>query len=229
MSCTLPIQPKRSSITDHPRTQIYFSKVHPNSPIIHQQRFLASMNLSLTARPPISLRYAIWALAASITPKYSSLHLHFHLRARKYAEIDETSGRQKYINIRHAQAWMLIGIYEFKMMMFPNAWLTTGRATRLVQMLGLHRLDGLGVEVKQTLPKEADVGEIEERRRTFWMVFFMDRVGGVGTGWPMIVDERDVCLHSRSKSHHADICRSSPTSPPQKKLLNRTYPVPASR
>jgi hypothetical protein len=179
-------------ITDATRTQIYFTKIHPTVPIIHQYRFLTSMNHSQTSRPPISLRYAMWALAASITPQYASLHPHFHVRARKYAEIDEQSGRQKYINIRHAQAWILVGHYEFKMMMFPNAWLTTGRATRLTQMLGLYRLDGLGVEVKQTLPREADVAELEERRITFWMAFCMDRYAGVGTGWPLVVDERDV-------------------------------------
>ena len=61
-------------------------------------------------------------------------------------------------------------------------------------MLGLHRLDGLGVEVKQTLPREADAAELEERRRTFWMVFCMDLYAGVGTGWPLVVDERDVGL-----------------------------------
>ncbi|KAE9368880.1 hypothetical protein N431DRAFT_415637 [Stipitochalara longipes BDJ] len=169
-------------------TQIYFAKVYPSAPIIHKYHFLSS-------QPPISLQYALWAHAATITPKYVSLHPHFHLRARKYAELDETSGRQRYINIRHAQAWILIGLYEFKNTMFPNAWMTTGRATRLTQMLGLHRLDGLGVEVKQTLPKETDVGKMEERRRTFWMAFSMDRYAGVGTGWPLIIDERDISTH----------------------------------
>jgi len=149
----------------------------------------------------------MWALAASITDKYKSLHSHFHARARKYAEADETAGRQKYINIRHAQAWILIGIYEFKMMMFPNAWLTTGRATRLTQMLGLNRLDGLGLDVKQSLPNPTDVSEKEERRRTFWMAFCMDRYAGVGTGWPLIVDERDVRTpYSPDRSRdHADM------------------------
>jgi hypothetical protein len=186
MNCTYPFIPL-SIPTENSRTQTYFAKVHPTAPIIHKYHFLAS-------RPPISLRYALWALAATITPKYASLHPHFHHRARKYAEIDETSGRQNYINIRHAQAWILIGLYEFKMMLFPNAWLTTGRATRLTQLLGLHRLDGLGVEVKQTLPKETDIGKMEERRRTFWQAFCMDRYAGVGTGWPLIIDERDVRL-----------------------------------
>jgi hypothetical protein len=35
---------------------------------------------------------------------------------------------------------------------------------------------------------------MEERRRTFWMAFCMDRYAGVGTGWPLIVDEKDVHL-----------------------------------
>jgi hypothetical protein len=174
------------------RTQVYFAKIHPSVPIIHKYRFLASMNLSGYAKPSISLRYAMWALAASTAESYKSLHLHFYARARKYAEADERVGRQKFINIRHAQAWVLIGHYEFKMMMFPNAWLSTSRATRLTQMLGLHRLDGLGLDVKQSLPTPTDVSEKEERRRTFWMAFCMDRYAGVGTGWPLIVDERDV-------------------------------------
>lgn len=152
------------------------------------------MSLPPIARPSISLRYAMWALAASITPQYKTMHSYFHARARKYAEADEAAGRQRFINLRHAQAWILIGLYEFKMMMFPNAWMTTGRATRVTQMLGLHRLDELGLDVKQTLPTSTNVCEKDERRRTFWMAFIMDRCAGVGTGWPLIVDERDVGL-----------------------------------
>jgi hypothetical protein len=192
MSCEKLLPLPQVNNNNKSRTQIYFTKVHPSVPVIHKYRFLASMNLSGNAKPSISLRYAMWSLAASITESYKSLHSHFHGRARKYAEADERAGRQKFINIRHAQAWILIGIYEFKMMMFPNAWLTTGRATRLTQMLGLHRLDGLGLDVKQSLPTPTDVSEKEERRRTFWMAFCMDRYAGVGTGWPLIVDERDV-------------------------------------
>lgn len=177
-------------------TEIYFTKIHPSVPIIHQNRYLASLSLPQNAKPPISLRYALWSHAASITPSYATLHPHFHARARKYASLDETSGRQKYINIRHVQAWLLIPLYEFKMMMFPNAWMTTGRAVRISQMLGLHRLDGLGLDVKMTLRRVGGIGEREERRRAFWWGFCMDRYAGVGTGWPLIVDERDVCSTS---------------------------------
>jgi hypothetical protein len=135
----------------------------------------------------------MWALAASVTEKYKALHAHFYARARKYAEADESAGRHRYLNVRHAQAWILISAYEFKFMHLHHCWLTAGRATRLTQMMLLHRLDGLGLDVKQSLPLCSDWIEKEERRRTFWMAFCKDRFASIGTGWPIIIDERDVC------------------------------------
>jgi hypothetical protein len=172
--------------------------------MIHERRFHNAMNLSPYARPSVALRYAMWTLSASITDKYKDLHVHFHSRARKYAEADERAGRHKFINVRHAQAWLLIAIYEFKMMHFPTAWLTTGRATRLVQMLSLTTLDGPARDAKQTLPPSVSFGEKEERRRTFWMSFCMDRYSSVGTGWPFIIDERDVRWPNKSFPHETD-------------------------
>jgi hypothetical protein len=61
-------------------------------------------------------------------------------------------------------------------------------------MMQLHRLDGVGLDVKQCLPPPKDWTEREERRRTFWMAFCVDRYASIGTGWPMTIDERDVSL-----------------------------------
>ena len=180
-----------------PRTQIYFAHIHPSVPMIHQYRFLAALSLSPNTRPPIALRYAMWTLAASITDRYQDLHEHFYARARKYAELVEMTGRgEKVTSSAYTQAWLLIGIYELKMMYFPRAWLSTGKAVRLVQMMGMHRLDGLSYDVKQILPPPRDWVEKEERRRTFWMTFCMDRYTTVGTGWPMVIEEEDVSLSS---------------------------------
>lgn len=146
-------------------------------------------------RPPICLRYAMWALAAVITDKYRALHPHFYHRARKYAELDQMKGiGEVMISVAHAQCWVLIGGYEFKMMMFPRAWMSTGHSMRLGLMMGLHRQDGVGLDVKQCLPQARDWTEREERRRTFWAAFCQDRYASIGTGWPMMIDERDVCF-----------------------------------
>ena len=135
----------------------------------------------------------MWALAASVTDRYERFQSIFYQRARKYAESDEMKGHgESMITVAHCQTWVLITMYEFKLMYFPRAWLSTGRASRLAQMMGLHRLDGAGLDVKQCLAPPRDWTEREERRRTFWMAFCNDRYASIGTGWPMTIDERDI-------------------------------------
>jgi hypothetical protein len=181
------------------RTQIYFEKIHPSLPMVHRPRFLAAMDLAPHMRPPVALRYAMWTQVCSITPRYYSLQEHFYARARKYAELDEMKGHgENMITLAHAQAWSLTAAFEFKMMYFPRAWMSCGRATRLCQMMGLHRQDGVGLDVKQCLPPPRDWTEREERRRTFWMAFCQDRYASIGTGWPMTIDEQDVSSPTRS-------------------------------
>ncbi|KAL9055208.1 MAG: hypothetical protein Q9162_003701 [Coniocarpon cinnabarinum] len=172
---------------------MYFLKVNASLPMVHRARFFSGMNLAPHMRPPVCLRYAMWALAASTSDKFDSLQAIFYQRARKYLEIDEMRGfGQSILTLAHCQSWMLVAMYEFKNMFFPRAWMSTGRAIRLTQMLGLHRLDGTGLDVKMTIPPPRDWTEREERRRTFWLVYWADRCASIGTGWPMSFEEKDI-------------------------------------
>lgn len=175
------------------RNQIYFDKVHPSVPVIHPPRYLAASLLAPNVRPPICLQYITWCLAATISEKYRSLHSLFYQRARKYAELEQMRGfGQGLLSVSYCQSWLLIATYELRMMFFPRAWLSSGKASRLVLMLGLNSLDGPDLEVKQLLPDPRDWTEKEERRRAFWMALFIDRYASAGTGWPVVFDERDV-------------------------------------
>lgn len=174
-------------------TAIFFEKIHASVPMIHRPRYMAAMHLAPHMRPPICLRYAMWANAASVSDKYEALQEHFYLRARKYIQQDEMRGHgEPMVTISHAQTWALLCTYEFKMMFFPRAWLSAGRCTRMALMMGLHRMDGTGLDVKQCLPPPKDWTEREERRRTFWTSFCVDRYASIGTGWPMSIEERDI-------------------------------------
>lgn len=192
--------------------QIYFTKIHPSLPIIHRPRYLAAMNLAPHMRPPVCLRYIMWCLAASVTDKFDALQEHFYHRARKYAQMDEMKGHgESTITLGHCQTWILMGTYEFKQMYFPRAWLSAGRAVRLAQMMQLHRLDGQGLDVKQCLPPPRDWTEREERRRTFWMAFCIDRYASIGTGWPMTIDERDILTNLPASDEAFDKSKPMPT------------------
>ncbi|KAK5987633.1 Citrinin biosynthesis transcriptional activator ctnR-like protein [Cladobotryum mycophilum] len=192
--------------------QIYFEKVHPSMPMIHRYRYLAAMNLAPAHRPPVCLRYAMWTLACSISEKYSDLKDLFYQRARKYVEGDYMKGYGEHmISVAHCQTHILLANYEMKMMYFPRAWVNTGSAVRLAQMIGLHRLDGSGLDVKQCLPPPKDWTEREERRRTFWMAFCEDRYASIGTGWPMTIDERDIMTNLPSSEEGFDMNRPEQT------------------
>ncbi|PYH99122.1 hypothetical protein BO71DRAFT_314722 [Aspergillus ellipticus CBS 707.79] len=172
---------------------LYFEKIHPGTPMIHRPRYLAAMALAPSSRPPVCLQYMIWSHAASVSDKHSELHGIFYQRARKHAELDELKGLgERVVSLAHCQTWLLISTYEFKMMFFPRAWLSSGKSSRLAIMMGLNRLDGQGLDVKQTLPPPKDFTEKEERRRVFWMAFCVDRYASIGTGWPFTIDERDI-------------------------------------
>lgn len=163
--------------------------------MLHRYRYRTSMSLAPDKRPPVCLRYIMWCHASAITDKYMHHSDIFYRRARKYIEIDEMKGQgEGFVSLAHAQTWSLVAAHEFKMMYFPRAWMSVGRAARMVIMMGLNRVDGVGLDVKQCLPPPRDWTEREERRRTFWMAYCVDRYASIGTGWPMSIDEKDVSM-----------------------------------
>lgn len=156
---------------------------------------MAASNLAPNLRPPVHLQYSMWCHAAALSDKYYYLHGHFYQRARKYAELEEMRGLgEGILSLAYCQTWIFITTYESRMLYFPRAWLSTGKCGRLALMMGMNRLDRAGLNVKQSLPPPKDWTEKEERRRTFWIVFCCDRYASIGTSWPMLIDERDVCL-----------------------------------
>ncbi|KAG8533234.1 uncharacterized protein KY384_002017 [Bacidia gigantensis] len=174
-------------------TNVYFEKIHPSLPMLHKYRYYSSLSLSPQARPPVCLRYAMWAMAAMVTDKYMHHDDIFYRRARKYLQLDEMKGAgESTVSLAHVQTWTLVATYEFKLMYFPRAWMSCGRAGRMALMTGMNRIDGIGMDVKQCLPPPKDWVEREERRRTFWMAYCIDRYASIGTGWPMSIDERDI-------------------------------------
>lgn len=72
------------------RNDIYFAKVHPCVPVLHKQRYLAAcMDSSVNRQPALFLRYAVWALACTLSDKYRSHEIEFYRRGRKYIQLDE--------------------------------------------------------------------------------------------------------------------------------------------
>ncbi|KAI0166114.1 hypothetical protein GGR57DRAFT_7716 [Xylariaceae sp. FL1272] len=80
-------------------------------------------------------------------------------------------------------------------MLFTRAAMSSARAVRLVEMMGLHQLDSPRNESSPTLAPPRDWVELEERRRIFWGIFCIDSHCSISTGWPHLIDTANVTTH----------------------------------
>ena len=127
--------------------------------MFHRARYLAAIELELGLQPAIYLRHAVLALGACASPKYAGLQERFYRSSREALEFVEMNDNiLDMVSVEQAQTWILIATYEFRRMHFHRSWMSTGRAVRLVQMMGLHCMDrNVPNSSPLLLPKPKDV------------------------------------------------------------------------
>lgn len=86
------------------------------------------------------------------------------------------------------QVWILIATYESMRTFHRSAWMSAGRAFRLVQLMRLHEID---IPTKPPTPG-LDLIDTEEKRRVFWMAYFLDHLLSMRDNWPITLNEHVV-------------------------------------
>ncbi|KAH9205002.1 fungal-specific transcription factor domain-containing protein [Leptodontidium sp. 2 PMI_412] len=180
--------------------QVYFDQIHNCIPIIHKQRFYTTLKLGPDLGPPLCLQYSMWCLSSSVTPKYTRLCEIFYQTARRYAEISEAKGIDEAFTVYHAQCWHLVATFEAQRMYIARSWMSAGKCVRLVQMMGLHRIDKHGSYIG-IIPEAESFIELEERRRTFWAAYLSDRFASKCSGWPMAINEHEIYTNLPSSAY----------------------------
>ena len=170
------------------RSQCYFSTIHHSYPMIENSRFRSLVDEVPSRSESISLRYAIWAHAALLSPAYIPLSEKFYHQARKHIEDIDREADQGFFTISALQALVLIALFEIKQTCFTRSWASVARATCLAHALSLHTMDGDSHPGKDNgrkalLPRTDDPSELEERRRTFWVVLQINCFSSVSVSW----------------------------------------------
>ncbi|KAK7445574.1 binuclear zinc transcription factor [Colletotrichum acutatum] len=177
-------------------TRTYFDKWQYAAPMLHPTRYTMSLYLPPHMQPPMCLQYIVMASGAEVTKTHRQLAMPFYHRAKAYVEADEMRGDgQFFATVAHAQCWTLISNFEAQQLYFAQASMSLCRAIRIGQMLGLHRVDGEGVDAMSLLPPPQDWSEAEERRRTWWVIYCSDRLVSGSTGWPVMINQQDITTH----------------------------------
>lgn len=153
-------------------------------PIINRSRFQAE---AATNFPPIEvqvLSYAIASLGAVSVPGFDEYANKYYNHARHLLEVcEQQENGGSLASINALQAYVLLTLFEFKRPSFARAWMTLGRATRLAKIVGLEEVDSHSKKSEQwkgwggvpsQLPPASGPGDMEERRRTFWLLYTLD-------------------------------------------------------
>jgi hypothetical protein len=134
----------------------------------------------------------MWTLAMALSSQFESFRSTLYNETRRMLEtLDLSEDDMTFVRIEHVQAWILLAYAEFTTKNKRRAWISAGRAFRLVQLAKLHEIDN---------PENIFDGEdpvlVEERRRTFWVAYCLDRFICMESRWPLTVIEEGVCSPS---------------------------------
>ncbi|CAG7972873.1 unnamed protein product [Penicillium olsonii] len=192
---SLPDPDDLSDMIEADLDQLYFDRVHPITPMLHQARYFYWSRRCNKPDSHACLQLAMWAMAAAASAHLQHMRESLYRRARSKLEaLDNDIEAASAATLQAAQAWLLITHYEFRYMGYRRAWLTAGRAFRIIQLAKLHEIDRLNeVGVAISLP---DIWvEAEEKRRTYWLAYCLDRFLNITDEWPLSLHEEALCTY----------------------------------
>ncbi|KAL4749591.1 hypothetical protein BDW72DRAFT_214009 [Aspergillus terricola var. indicus] len=172
---------------------LFFERVYVFAPILNQQRYYARSARELdTGEPFACLQYAMRTVAASMCSRFKGVlpllyeHAHCILNAWEQKLPDEA------VPIELVQARLLLAIYEILKTNPRKGWISASRCFHLVHLVKLDEIDNPKSWKTSTLSWV----EVEERRRTFWTAYALDRYANFVNGLPIILNDHMVltCL-----------------------------------
>ncbi|KAI0138706.1 fungal-specific transcription factor domain-containing protein [Hypoxylon sp. NC0597] len=167
--------------------QLYFDRVHSFAPVLHQRRYFSLARNIAKTEAQSCLRYAMWTLAASVSAHYQNIGDSLYRYTRRSLEsLDSKCMGLAMAEMEQVQAWLLLAIHEFMCVDFSRGWVSAGRAFRLIQLNWLQYSDGPHVNLGRT-----DWVDAEQKRRTFWLAYCLDRFVSVRNNSPMTFTEQN--------------------------------------
>lgn len=136
----------------------------------------------------------MWTLASLLSTQFGDMIQPLYQETKQMLERLSVEGDEHgSATIELAQAWVLVVTFESMRTHHRQAWMSAGRAFRLVQAMRYHDIDKSG----PSPPQSGDFVEIEERRRVFWMAYFLDHVISMRDDWPITLNEHVVRMKIR--------------------------------
>ncbi|KAJ0419773.1 fungal-specific transcription factor domain-containing protein [Aspergillus carlsbadensis] len=182
--------------------QLYFDRVHPIAPFLHQRRYFTWVSYETPSPACSCLRSAMRTIAAAMSAQFRALAETLYAETRAIlSRLDGLERSPAAPSIEQIQALLLLAHYELLRMDEGTAMVTAGRCFRLIQLARLGEGDARdaaeaqGVSVggqmaaAPGLAWNEEFAAAEERRRTFWVAYCFDRFLSSRREWPLTLQE----------------------------------------
>ena len=136
----------------------------------------------------------MWTLASSLSAQLQHIRDSLYEYTRKLLDLLESRDNSTELNdIEHVQARVLLVIYDFMQTNHQRGWMSAGRCFRLLQLMKLYEVDTPENVAKRNNAVDPESWiKTEERRRTFWMAYSLDRFISLRQEWPLTLNEQVV-------------------------------------
>jgi hypothetical protein len=181
----VPSQPQLDEICS-----IYFHRYYPILPIFSEERLAEALRKATTTQTT-SDSPLLYAFAALVAGNHPSTDVKSQQQAwfKKAKHLYEQTSHIPHDPLHTLQAAACIVLHALVVGDFSAAWLVMGKAWRQTVALGLNQMDSLSTN--QNGPT-AGWRELEERRRTIWSLFILDRGICFPMGLAHTIDERQL-------------------------------------
>ncbi|KAH8552423.1 fungal-specific transcription factor domain-containing protein [Umbelopsis sp. PMI_123] len=181
---SIPIMPP-PDLAEH-LIDIYFKYCYTVLPVLHKETFLKRLQDPQNP-PPAILMNAIFAIASRLStdkrvyqPNELCDQTGKAFFDRVQALLDEDMDK---VSTATIQSLLLIASHQYGAKKGNRSWIYTGMALRMAQSMGLNRnCDRWNIST----------AEKEERKRTFWCCYIVDRMSSTSYGRQLGLDDREI-------------------------------------
>lgn len=170
--------------------EAYRSDLYHALPFLDFGRFQRELAADHESISILALSYSVALVGSTLLPGYRHLTAACYDLSRRYIEICERDEPgENLISLNLLQAMTFVVRHEITDRHLRRAYMTLGRAIRLMKVLGLHTQDSESQpdprdagDLGMCLPLSMDPLVLEERRRTFWILYILESYVTTRTG-----------------------------------------------
>jgi hypothetical protein len=173
---------------------LFFDKWHSMLPCLYKQRIMAEIVPGGSLTHPNTLTFAILALSG---------YLHPDVRVKAASNEWANLGKQCFdravaegqYDMQVVQGGIYLCLRMFGLAEMSPVWVFLSSVWRICLPLGFHQIDSNSSAYRGFLPDPRSELEIEERRRTAWAVFILDRLVSSVVPWTASVVDSEFCVN----------------------------------